>query len=166
MLLYTCLGMVCVATRRLVPSLECALQVNALPCVVRIPPSLAVTDSIIELSKGDKMLPDNVGTRNYPWPAETFIEFLGSRHGLKAAEIDRPSIYKSPFFPVLTLAGVLVAGYLAYKVHVVALLQHTALWALLSLVVYWFSVSGGMYNIIRGVPFFIRDRNGKLQVWY
>ncbi len=29
--------------------------------------------------------------------------------------------------------------------------------------VFWFSVSGGMYNIIRGMPLFMRDRNGKLQ---
>ncbi|EFJ46497.1 hypothetical protein VOLCADRAFT_105485 [Volvox carteri f. nagariensis] len=139
------------------------LQVNSLPCVVRIPPGLSVGASTVELGKGDKMLPDTVGTRNYPWPAETFVEFMGIRHGLKAAEVDRPSIYKSPLFPVLVLASMLATAYLMYKVYALSLLQHAAIWAVLSLVVFWFSVSGGMYNIIRGVPFFIRDRKGNLQ---
>ncbi|GLI67590.1 hypothetical protein VaNZ11_011824, partial [Volvox africanus] len=139
------------------------LQVNSLPCVVRIPPGLHVGSSTLELGRADKMVPDTVGTRNYPWPAEIFVEFMGDRQGLKAAEVDRPSIYKSPIFPVLLLSGLVSLAYLVYKVYTMSLLQHPALWAVLSLAVFWFSVSGGMYNIIRGVPFFIRDRKGNLQ---
>ncbi|GIL89779.1 hypothetical protein Vretimale_16582 [Volvox reticuliferus] len=139
------------------------MQVNSLPCVIRIPPGLHVSSSTVELGRNDKMVPDTVGTHNYPWPAETFVEFMGVRHGIKAAEIDRPSIYKSPIFPMLLLSGLVSLAYLAYKVYTLSLVQHPALWAVLSLVVFWFSVSGGMYNIIRGVPFFIRDRKGNLQ---
>jgi oligosaccharyltransferase complex subunit gamma len=139
-------------------------QVNALPCAVRIPPDMPVGGSTLELRKSDKMLPDTVGSRNYPWPAEMFVEFMGSRHGLSAAAVDRPNFYKSPLFGVLVVAGLLAAVYLAYKVYALSLLQHSAIWAVLSLAVFWFSVSGGMYNIIRGVPFFIRDRQGNLQV--
>ncbi|KXZ42310.1 hypothetical protein GPECTOR_164g152 [Gonium pectorale] len=139
------------------------LQVNALPAVVRISPDTAVTQATVEIPKSDKMLPETVGTRDYPWPAETFLDFLAARHGVAAAPVDRPSIYKSPLFPVFVLGGVLAVAYLAYQVYARGLLRHTLPWAVVSLAVFWFSTSGGMYNIIRGVPFFTRDRNGNLQ---
>ncbi|GFR44322.1 hypothetical protein Agub_g5535 [Astrephomene gubernaculifera] len=143
------------------------LQVNALPCVVRIPPGLAITSTKapLELPRSEKMLPDTIGTRDYPWPAETFVDFIGTRHGVTAAAVDRPSFVKSPMFPFVVLGAVVTVLYLAYKALTtqMALLRSPVLWAVLSLAVFWFSASGGMYNIIRGVPFFIRDRNGKIQ---
>eukprot|EP00198_Chlamydomonas_reinhardtii_P009936 XP_001699273.1 OST3/OST6 family protein [Chlamydomonas reinhardtii] len=138
------------------------LQVNSLPYVVRIPGSQAVAQATLELPKADKMLPENTKGA-YPWPAETFVAFVSGRTGAAAAEIDRPSIYKSPFFPPVIFGGVLTAAYLGYKVYALGALRHSAIWAVLSLAVFWFSASGGMYNIIRGMPFFIRDRNGRLQ---
>lgn len=54
--------------------------------------------------------------------------------------------------------------FLRVQVYALGALRHSAIWAVLSLAVFWFSASGGMYNIIRGMPFFIRDRNGRLQV--
>jgi hypothetical protein len=45
------------------------------------------------------------------------------------------------------------------------LVKITALWALGALAVYWFATSGGMYNIIRGIPLYYRGQNGKLVWW-
>lgn len=39
------------------------------------------------------------------------------------------------------------------------------MWALGSLAVFWFSTSGGMYNIIRGIPLYILDKQGKMQLF-
>ncbi|KAG2488872.1 hypothetical protein HYH03_012667 [Edaphochlamys debaryana] len=139
------------------------LQVNALPYVVRIPPSLSVSGGTVEVPKVEKMLPDSFTGAAYPWPAEAFIEHMGTRVGLSAAAVDRPSIYKSPFFPFIVFGALVTAMYLGYKIYMLALLRHAAIWAVVSMAIFWFSASGGMYNIIRGVPFWIRDRNGRLQ---
>jgi len=41
----------------------------------------------------------------------------------------------------------------------------TWLWALGALVVYGFSTSGGMYNIIRGMPMYMIQPGGKVKWW-
>ena len=43
-------------------------------------------------------------------------------------------------------------------------MKNLALWVFGVLVIYWFSVSGGMHNIIRGVPMYYPDQNGQVKV--
>jgi hypothetical protein len=56
-------------------------------------------------------------------------------------------------------------GYAAWLVYNSPIVKITALWALGALAVYWFATSGGMYNIIRGIPLYYRGQNGKLVWW-
>jgi hypothetical protein len=62
---------------------------------------------------------------------------------------------------LLTFAG----GYVAWIIYNSPIVKITALWALGALAVYWFATSGGMYNIIRGIPLYYRGQNGKLVWW-
>ncbi len=141
------------------------LGVNALPYIVRINPGQAISaSSPTDLPKADKMTPDSIGTQDYPWPAEKFVEYLGTSKDIRAAEIERPSIYKNPWFYVTIAGGLATLGVVLWKLFTTNLVRHPAIWAVLALAVFWFSASGGMYNIIRGMPLFIRDRNGRLQV--
>eukprot|EP00882_Tetradesmus_deserticola_P025835 GHRQ01028410.1.p1 GENE.GHRQ01028410.1~~GHRQ01028410.1.p1 ORF type:complete len:109 (+),score=41.66 GHRQ01028410.1:214-540(+) len=56
-------------------------------------------------------------------------------------------------------------GYVAWVVYNSPIVKITPLWALGALAVYWFATSGGMYNIIRGMPLYYRGQNGKLVWW-
>ena len=55
-------------------------------------------------------------------------------------------------------------GFLAYNLYYAPFMKNLALWVFGVLVIYWFSVSGGMHNIIRGVPMYYPDQNGQVKV--
>lgn len=88
------------------------------------------------------MLPENVDMKHYPWSAEIFLDYLTK--GLRAAPVVRPSIYTSPAFPFIVLAGLASAAYIGYKLLATDALRHPAIWGSLAIMVYWFSTSGGM----------------------
>ena len=83
--------------------------------------------------------------------------------GISVGSIDRPSLTNSRFFPVLALAFVALGTYVAYRVYYLPILKNLGLWLAGCLVVFWFSASGGMHNIIRGVPLVVPDmKTGKV----
>ena len=70
-------------------------------------------------------------------------------------------IYAMPVsHPVRSL---LAGGMLAYTLYYAPFMKNLGLWTAGVLFVYWFSVSGGMHNIIRGVPLYYPDQNGKIK---
>ena len=71
---------------------------------------------------------------------------------------------RSKLFPPVFVAAVLALGFLAYNLYYAPFMKNLALWVFGVLVVYWFSVSGGMHNIIRGVPMYYPDQNGQIKV--
>ena len=71
---------------------------------------------------------------------------------------------RSRLFPPVFVAAVLAMGFLAYNLYYAPFMKNLALWTLGVLVIYWFSVSGGMHNIIRGVPMYYPDQDGKVKV--
>lgn len=138
-----------------------AVGANQVPYIFRVPGSRRVSLSEFPVADGDKMTFQTVGGGSkYPWPAETILSFFSE---LEAAEVHRPSLVKSPFFPVMVLGALLALAGLAAAMWWAGILHHPLLWALGSIAIFWFSVSGGMYNIIRGMPFFIRDKDGNIQ---
>ena len=53
---------------------------------------------------------------------------------------------------------------MAYHLYYAPFMKNLGLWTAGVLFVYWFSVSGGMHNIIRGVPLYYPDQDGKVKV--
>ncbi len=94
------------------------------------------------IAQADKMLPDTMDMRNYPWPAETMLQHLVK--DLTAGPVVRPTLYNSPVFPFMLAAAILVLGYVAYLLWMTSFIRHPAIWATVSMVVFWFSASGGM----------------------
>jgi oligosaccharyltransferase complex subunit gamma len=82
----------------------------------------------------------------------------------KAAGVDRPSATKHPLFPVAAVAVLILLAYAAWKVYNSPIVRITALWGIAACVVFWFSTSGGMFNIIRGMPL-VTVQNGKVIWW-
>ncbi len=85
-------------------------------------------------------------------------EFVADRTGLKATGIERPSFLKSPLFPIAMLSFLTVAAFVGYHLYYAEFMKNTIIWTAAIIFVYWFSVSGGMHNIIRGVPMQHWDR--------
>lgn len=145
------------------PRIFHAVQAQQVPYIFRLSPERRVT------SQGELAIPDNEkltfktgGGLKYPWTAEDMLGFF-RKVGLQAADIERPSLLKSKYFPALvlgTLGALLAVARLAWALGA---FHHPLPYAVVCLAVFWFSVSGGMYNIIRGMPMFIRDKNGRLQ---
>lgn len=102
--------------------------------------------------------------QNYPWKAEDMGRFVTERTQLKPGAIERPSFLKSPMFPVLVLGVLSLGAWLAFKLYYAEFMKNTLIYMVAVIAVYWFSVSGGMYNIIRGVPMQHWDkRSGKVR---
>lgn len=139
-----------------------ALQIQQLPLIVRFGPSAVVSRNGYTPPNADKMTPETV-QGPYPWTAETMAEAVVARHGNQVGPIERPSIFKHPAFPGLIVALVVGLVLLLRLFWVSGVLWHPALYCFGALLVFWFSSSGGMFNIIRGMPFYIRDRDGQIR---
>ncbi len=101
---------------------------------------------------------------HHHWKAEDMAAFLRDKTGINIEKIDRPSFMRSGWFPVVFLAAVLTLGAVAYNLYYAEFMKNLVLWTMGVLFVYWFSVSGGMHNIIRGVPLYYPDQEGKIKV--
>ena len=85
-------------------------------------------------------------------------DFIADRTGFKASGIERPSFAKSPLFPIALLGFLSMAAFVGYHLYYAEFIKNTLIWTAAIIFVYWFSVSGGMHNIIRGVPMQHWDR--------
>jgi oligosaccharyltransferase complex subunit gamma len=124
------------------------LGVQSLPYMARVPPGLAISEGgAITLPREELMSP-----ASYPWTAEAIAEFVTERSGLPVGKIERSPLISARLMPVVSLAVLGGVGSVGYKLYYAPFMRHQALYAAGALVIYWFSVSGGMFNIIRGVP--------------
>ena len=131
--------------------------VSSLPRISVLLPGVALKDA-------DPMDQSDIGRA-----AEGMAAFVESRTKIKVGPIKRPPpINKKQLF-------LLVAGFLAVTPFAIKQLlagntpaHNPKVWAAFALFVYFYSVSGGMHNIIRGMPLFMADRNnpGKLVFFY
>lgn len=123
------------------------MGIKSLPFVARIPPSTPITrDGAVKIAKEDQMEGD------YPWRAEALAQWVQDKTGLAVGEIKRASIFHSSLMPLLTLGVVGAVVAIGYQLYYAPFMRYKPLYAVGTLVVWWFSTSGGMYNIIRGVP--------------
>lgn len=97
--------------------------------------------------------------QRYPWTAEDMATFVTDKTGLVIGKVDKPSIFTSPAFPVMVLVIIGMLGVVGYKLYYAEFMKNLIIWASGSIFILWFSVSGGMHNIIRGIPFSTMDPN-------
>eukprot|EP00200_Dunaliella_tertiolecta_P004164 CAMPEP_0202341696 /NCGR_PEP_ID=MMETSP1126-20121109/2576_1 /ASSEMBLY_ACC=CAM_ASM_000457 /TAXON_ID=3047 /ORGANISM="Dunaliella tertiolecta, Strain CCMP1320" /LENGTH=343 /DNA_ID=CAMNT_0048932541 /DNA_START=87 /DNA_END=1118 /DNA_ORIENTATION=+ len=149
------------------PKVFHALGANQVPFIFRVDPAFKVSMQSMVIPKTDRMNIDTVRAK-YPWTAEVIVEFFSTpragRQQLQFGQVDRPSFLKSPWFPYVAagaVAGAIGLVYLLWR----TIARHPAFWAVGAVGVFWFSVSGGMYNIIRGMPLFLKDKQGKMQLF-
>lgn len=132
--------------------------VNALPSIRLVPPGKSGLKESQSLDAGE------MGRA-----ADGIAAFVESRTGHKVGEIQRPPLVTKQQM-VVVAGGLLVAAPFVVKMLMApnTPLHERELWCFGALLIYFFSVSGGMFNIIRGMPLFMPDRNnpGKLLFFY
>ena len=131
------------------------LGATSLPWVVTLRPGVAVAaeGGPLKLEAGDVMRHDTYGARH--WGASDFGLFLRDRAPGGAAWVPRPPPPPSiagPLSGVALLAAAAAAAKPAWRLYNSPLAANTALQAAAALAVWWFAVSAGLYNIIRGMP--------------
>ena len=90
------------------------LNIKALPFVAHIPSKLPVPPgAAVPLSDNDKM--DANRHPNYPWKPDSFADFVADMAGYRINVPEPPSLLKSRYFPAVALAGVAIAGVMAYQ---------------------------------------------------
>lgn len=128
------------------------LNTKSLPYVFCINPTFSTEGSgVLRVPSTRTMQPQNYAA--YPWTAHDMAGFVVETTSIKAARIVRPSLFTHWTFPILVLTVLAVGSAVGLKLYYAQFMKNHAIWAFAILAVYMFSVSGGMHNIIRGVPF-------------
>ena len=141
------------------------LGVDSLPWIVTLPRAHPVPDDGGELGlpHAAVMRHDAYGAKH--WEASEFGRFLSDASGEPAIEVVTPPRGPS-FIGVMSglaiLAGLAAAG---WKFYTSPLAAYLPLWVAGTLAVWWFATSGGMYNIIRGMPMVLPTRDGRVKLF-
>lgn len=101
--------------------------------------------------------------------AESMAEFVEAKTRLSVGPINRPPLISTTKIIIIAV-GILIwlSHYVKKIIAGRTLLHDSRVWLAGSVFVYFFSVSGAMFNIIRKMPMFITDRNdpSKLVFFY
>ncbi|KAL2652118.1 hypothetical protein R1flu_020246 [Riccia fluitans] len=135
-----------------------AFGVSTLPHIKHLPPGSGGLKDADEMEQTD-----------FHRTAEGMVSFVESKTNVKLGIVERPPAVSTKQLVVLA-GGLLVTAPFVIK-RIMAkdtVLHDSKFWCLGAVLIYFFSVSGGMHNIIRRMPFFMADRNnpGKLVFFY
>ena len=97
---------------------------------------------------------------------EDMVNWVKEKTGIDIGKVDKPTVAQAWWFPFFALAFLSSLLYIAYKLFYADFTKNLVLYALATLFVYWFSVSGGMHNIIRGMPMVTLDPNTKMPRYF
>ncbi|KAJ7518661.1 hypothetical protein O6H91_20G002700 [Diphasiastrum complanatum] len=132
--------------------------VNALPHIRLLPPGSA-----------DPKDSESIGMTDFFRSAEGMATFVESKTKQIVGPIARPPLVTNKQLQFLAGGLAVAAPFVIKKITAQNTPLHNPhLWCIGALVIYFFSVSGGMHNIIRKMPLFMADRNnpGKLVFFY
>ncbi|XP_026409441.1 probable dolichyl-diphosphooligosaccharide--protein glycosyltransferase subunit 3B [Papaver somniferum] len=132
--------------------------VNALPHIRHVSPQVRNVKDSEQMDQSD-----------FSRMAESMAEFVESKTKLSVGNIERPPVVSQKQVGFLILALLISSPFLVKRVLAGnTLLHEPMLYLIFSVFVYFFSVSGAMFNIIRKMPMFLADRNdpSKLSFFY
>jgi oligosaccharyltransferase complex subunit gamma len=141
------------------------LGVSSLPYAFHLPGSVVARgDAKLKLDKDDRMTSKS---NALPWDASTFQHFTGERVGI-LVDVVRPSIFRTWWWPLVAVAILLIAGYTGISFATSDFFKKNIerIGILASMFIYWFATSGGLYNIIRGMPFSYPDHQTRKMVYF
>eukprot|EP00963_Diacronema_lutheri_P008308 scaffold741_cov336-Pavlova_lutheri.AAC.19 len=131
------------------PEIFHMLQVKQIPFAFHIRPDFKVKSyTDISLDQGDMIPRHAIGGG-----VESLADYVQLKSGLGVSKVTIPKFYEQPLFLPFLLAAVLTIVMVAYQLYQSGILFQKYLYLFGALIVFWLSVSGIMFDIIRGVPF-------------
>ena len=128
--------------------------------IFRLPSTLNVSPGEnIKLREQDMLKPE--ASASQPINIDQMVSFVREKTGIDIGKVEKPTVFQAWWFPFVAIAFLSSILYIAYKVFYADFMKNMVVYALATLFVYWFSVSGGMHNIIRGMPMVTIDPNTK-----
>ncbi|KAH6764597.1 Oligosaccharyltransferase complex/magnesium transporter family protein [Perilla frutescens var. hirtella] len=133
--------------------------VNSLPHIRLIPPTASdLKSDAIQMDASD-----------YSRMADSMAEFIESRAKFSVGPINRPPVVsKKQIFFIVAVILIWTPFFLKKLISGNTILHDKNIWMAGAVFIYFFSVSGAMFNIIRKMPMFMADRQdpGKLVFFY
>ncbi|XP_051136336.1 probable dolichyl-diphosphooligosaccharide--protein glycosyltransferase subunit 3B [Andrographis paniculata] len=131
--------------------------VNSLPHIRLIPPTASdVKTESIQMAASD-----------FSRMAESMSEFIESRTKFSVGPINRPPIIsKKQIIFIIAVALIWTPFFLKKLVSGNTIFHDKNVWMAGAIFVYFFSVSGAMFNIIRKMPMFMADRQDPAKLVY
>jgi oligosaccharyltransferase complex subunit gamma len=144
------------------------LGATSLPWIVALRPGVAAPPEggPLKLEAADVMRHEAYGAKH--WAAADFATFLKDRAPGAASWVPSPPPPPSlagPLTGLALLAAAAAGARPAWRLYNSPLAANTGLQAAAALAVWWFAVSGGLYNIIRGMPLVAPGRNGRTRIF-
>ncbi|XP_078437171.1 putative dolichyl-diphosphooligosaccharide--protein glycosyltransferase subunit 3 [Wolffia australiana] len=103
---------------------------------------------------------DSMDQADFTRGAESMADFLESKTGIDLGPIQRPPFISGRQMAFLGFLGIVSAPFLVRRiVSGDTMLHDPRIWMVGAVFIYFFSVSGAMFNVIRGMPMFMMDRN-------
>lgn len=128
--------------------------------IFRLPATLNISPGEnIKLKDQDLLKPETFPKQ--PVEVNDMVAFVRDKTGIDIGKVDKPTVFQAWWFPFVALSFLSSLLYIAYKIFYADFMKNMVFYALATLFVYWFSVSGGMHNIIRGMPMVTIDPNSK-----
>ncbi|XP_024371518.1 probable dolichyl-diphosphooligosaccharide--protein glycosyltransferase subunit 3B [Physcomitrium patens] len=117
----------------------------------------------------DQKVSEEMNPGEFPRTAEGIASFVTAKTKEECGPIERPlPLSKGQIWALCILILLASPFLLKFVTSPNSPLREPRLWCLGALMIYFFSVSGGMHNIIRKMPLFMQDHNnqGKLVFFY
>jgi oligosaccharyltransferase complex subunit gamma len=141
------------------------LGVDKMPYIFRISTTTNVpAGGNIKLKRDDVLQIEQLG--HYPITTDDLSDFVKEKTGVDVGKVEKPSPMQNPLFPLFAISILGFGAWVGYKLYYAPFMQHKVLYVLGALLVFWFSVSGGMFNIIRNMPMVTVDPNTKQPVYF
>ena len=132
--------------------------------IFRLPATQSVSSGEpIKLKDPETLKPE---TFKHQATVDDIANWVKDKTGIDIGKVDRPTIFQAWWFPFVALSFLSSLAYIAYKMFYADFMRNLVIYALATLFVYWFSVSGGMHNIIRGMPMVTIDPNSKTPKYF
>lgn len=124
---------------------------------------------VVPMGSGDHTSSEEMGQGEFPRSAEGIAAFVTAKTKQQCGPIERPPAISKTQIWLLTAVFLASMPFAVKKLAAPdSPLREPRVWCTGALMIYFFSVSGGMHNIIRKMPLFMQDRNNpaKLVFFY
>eukprot|EP00892_Ulva_mutabilis_P004234 jgi/Ulvmu1/2182/UM013_0027.1 len=99
------------------------------------------------------------------WEVTKYTRFLEARVHVHLGPVQEPSALQDPVLLAVLLMLLVPGAYAGWRIYTSSWIGNPWIWSVAVMAVFMFATSGGMYNIIRGIPLVRQQENGQVE-WF